>query len=159
MSRRGLTALLVPLVAAVGLVPAHAAPPKKAITGSYAVSRMPDPTAYAGASPVSRACGALQMHLLRWDWFSDRRSFVVPAAGTLTVTLRTRLPAGVGEFDGLGWDLVIVGSDRKVRTGSAGRGGAVRTVTRFRARERIVIDACNKSGLPDVTVSYVFRYA
>jgi hypothetical protein len=72
-------------------------------------------------------------------------------------------PTGAGQHpDGLDWDLRIYDlstSPHRLLSSSTSLGGYERTVTKLAARQPVAIVACNDSGFPEATVSYVFRYA
>jgi hypothetical protein len=162
MSRYPAAFAAVSVVALAALaLPAQAAP---TASGSYDVTLLPDPTGYTADAPVDDTyarCGAVQGHVLFWEFSEHGRVFRPSTAGTLTVTLEMKDPTGTARPPaGLDWDLRIYDAARgRLLTASTGLGASERTVTQLAAQQPVVIVACNDSGLPQAHVAYVFRQA
>jgi len=145
MSRRlALTATTL-VVAALAVAPAHAAG-SKTIKGSYKVTLMPDPTAEA-TGLVNDGCSSMNPSSV------DNHAFVVPGAGSLTVTLDAPDPAGSAATD---WDLWLLDGDGTINTGSHGETSHEEAVAKYKKGQKITIQVCNLAGAPDGTVTYTF---
>lgn len=142
--RLGLTVAAV-AAPAVLVVPAEAAKPKpkpKPIVGSYTASANPDPTS---TNPVTNdPCEPTLPGSM------DHHPFVVPAAGTLTVSLANKLD----------WSLALRTADGE--TLAVSEGGTPmdkESITYiFKGKRAVAFDACNFLGEPSVGVSYTFTY-
>lgn len=126
-------------VAAVGaLTPATAAP--KPITKTYTASATPDPT----ASGVQGTCNPVTP--------SARHTtpFKVPAAGTLSITIKMDLD----------WALGLRTKSGSTLAASDGPGptDAEAIQMKFKKATEVLIDACNFAGGPTAQVTYTFTY-
>jgi hypothetical protein len=135
-------------VAAVSAPPALAAPKKKPVTKTYAVTAAaPDPTNYAQAGGVGKYSVCAQ----NVPGSFDKQAFQVPAAGSLTVEL--------SGFQG-DWDLLLEDSDDSelAAGGSSGTGGSETVDVRFKKAQKVSIVACNWAGTPTASVKYTFTF-
>jgi hypothetical protein len=137
MTRR--LALLVATLAVAGLAaaPAHAG---GKVTGSYAVTLLPDPTLQ-----VAEACTGVNPAA------TDNHPLTLPGPGILSVVLDAPDPAGAGD-----WDLYILDADGSVASGSDGDSSHEETSAKYKKGQQVVIQVCNLAGAPDGNVSYVF---
>ena len=135
-------------VTALGLVvvPAHAAPKKRTITQTYSVTLPPDPTGNVGTDGCAGFLPGAQ----------DRHAVTVPAKGTLKVHLSGEDPTGAGLLD---WDLALLDADGTTRSQSASAGGEEEVFDKFKRKQKVLIQACNLSGLPNATVTWTFTYS
>lgn len=151
MSRRCIVALTALAVAGVGVVPSHAATPKKKpnLTGKYDVMLPPDPSQDVMTN-VKAGCNGVT------GKSTDNHPFTVPGKGTLTVTLTSPDPSGKGATD---WALWLMDSDGIAIDHSDATGSNEQTTTPFRKKQTFVIQTCNIAGLQDGHISFVFKYA
>jgi hypothetical protein len=131
-------------VAAVAAPPALAAPKKKPITKTYAVTApAPDPSNYAmqGYSVCAQNVPSS----------FDKQTFQVPAAGTLAV----ELSGYTGD-----WDLLLEDSDDSelAAGGSSGVSDVESVDVRFKKAQKVSIVACNWAGAPTASVKYTFTF-
>lgn len=145
-------ALLAVAAIAVGSTPAHAATKKKKPDwkGSYTVTVNPDPT--------------LEVLGLRGDGCQnilpngvDKRPFTVPAAGKLTITLDGQdLSQGHGLSD---WDFFLMAPDGTAEISGDGTSSNEQGTATFKKKGTYELQACNMTGGPSATISWVFKYA
>jgi hypothetical protein len=131
-------------VAAVSAPPALAAPKKKPITKTYAVTApAPDPSNYAGQGYSVCAQNV--------PGSFDKQTIKVPAAGSLAVEL--------SGFQG-DWDLLLEDADDSELStgGSSDLGGTEATEVRFKKAQKVSIVVCNWAGSPTASVKYTFTY-
>jgi hypothetical protein len=131
-------------VAAVAAPPAMAAPKKKPITKTYAVTApLPDPSNY-GMQGYSVCAQNVPSSF-------DKQTFQVPAAGTLAV----ELSGYTGD-----WDLLLEDSDDSELTagGSSGISDVETAEVRFKKPQKVSIVACNWAGGPTASVKYTFTF-
>jgi hypothetical protein len=147
VNSRLLTCVALAAATAVAVAPAHAAPKKKAITKTYKVTLPPDPTGNVGTDGCA---GLLPIS-------QDQHPFTVPAKGALKVHLSSEDPTGAG--NGLDWDLALLDADGETLNTSTAEGAEEETYDKFKKKTRVLIQACNLTGLPDATVTFTFTYA
>jgi len=152
MRRSLTTAVAVLTVATLAAVPSQAAVKKKPkpIKGSYTLTLPPDPSKEATSLTDPGCSGLLPIS-------KDSRPFTLPAAGTLQVKLDVADQTGANPAVGVDWDLYLMedGIEAAAADGATGNEVALLKVKRKTA---ITIDACNLTGQPTATVSYVFTY-
>lgn len=130
-------------------LPAEAAAKKKPDwKGSYSVTLYPDPT--EDVLGLNGGCNGLSPQ------GTDKRPFVVPAAGKLTLHLVSPDPTGKGLTD---WDIYLKAADGTY-VGDGGNGGSSDEVLQatLKKKQSFELQVCNLGGTTSATVSWVFKY-
>jgi len=158
MNRSLVTCAGLVAAAAMTVAPAHAATKKKPkpITGHYAVTLNPDPTADAFSSsgqtdPVDGNCGAIGAS-------QDAHPFTIPAKGTLHVVLDAPNPLPASTPLGPDWDLHILDTDGTELDASTSTTSHEETSDKFKKKQAVTILVCNVTGGPTANVTYTFTY-
>jgi hypothetical protein len=140
-------------VAVLGALPSQAAtkakpkPKPKPITGSYALTLVPDPSPNVTNVANKPGCGVVPQG-------QDKHGFTVPAAGTLRVVLDSPDPTGKKVTD---WDLYLLDTDG-ILSSSTGATSHEEVAEAFSRKTAVTIWVCNLVGAPNGTVSYTFTY-
>lgn len=153
MRRSLTTAVAVLTVATLAAVPSQAAVKKKPkpIKGSYTLTLPPDPTKEATSTAGEPGCAGLL------PISKDSHAFTLPAAGTLQVKLDVDDQTGANPAAGVDWDLYLMEDGAEAASADGATGNEV-ALMKVKRKTAITIDACNLTGQPTATVSYVFTY-
>jgi hypothetical protein len=143
-------ALLAGAVAVVGVAAPHAvaAPKKKPITKTYAVTApMPDPSNYAGAATGEGYSVCAQ----NVPQSFHKEVFKVPAAGSLKIELTG--------YQG-DWDLLLMDAANEELAAGGATDLAVPEVIQYKFKKAtsVTIVPCNWAGGPTGQVKYTFTY-
>jgi len=151
VNTRLVTTAAVVAVAGLLVVPAGATTKRKVIRGSYHLTTTPNP-------PLELVQFAKPGCDQTVPLGEDNHTFTVPAAGTLQVVLQGSDPTGGSAPVGPDWDLFILDNDGMEIDSDGNPGAREETSDSFRGKQRITIQACNLTGVPDATVTWTFRY-
>lgn len=150
--RRLVVLLVVLALAGLTVLPSEAAakPKKKPdYKGTWTYTLYPDPSedvlnlrgdGCQGVSPKGK----------------ESRSFTVPAAGKLTVALKSPDPTGRGVTD---WDLWLIDKDDVTIAASHGPTSDELATAPFKKKTTFNIVVCNVTGSTDATLTWVFKYS
>lgn len=132
-------------------------PKPKPIKATYTVDLPPDPTndvflAGDTAEPVNGICGLNTAS-------EHRREVVIPAAGTLSVSLSSPNPLPAAPPAGLDWDLYVLDEAGDESSSSNGATSTEQTTDKFKKKSKATIVVCNLNGNTKATVKYTFTYA
>lgn len=160
--RRILILLTVIALGALGGMPSEAATKRKPapIKKSYTLKLTPDPTGNAtGAVPGSKGCSNLNPT----GKSTDKRNFIVPAAGKLTIKLNSPDPLHAVPrklLIGTDWDLWLMDT-KGAEIASAHTQYSQESINNlvFKKRTVVNIQVCNLAGQEDGKVDILFVYA
>ena len=153
MLRRITVLITVLAVAAIGLMPSYAAVKKAkhpGWKGSYTLTLYPDPTTEVYGQLSKEGCLGLSPK------GKDIRSFTVPAAGKLTMSLISPDPTNKGLTD---WDLWLITASGTTVDASHGSTSNEQVIHTFKSKTTFNVQVCNLIGTTSGTVSWVFKYA
>jgi hypothetical protein len=118
--------------------------------GSYSLTLYPDPSEDVYGELSKEGCNGVL------PTGKDVRTFTVPAAGKLTLSLVSPDPTNKGVTD---WDLWAMDSSRTAIEASHGATSNEQIIHTFKKKTTFSTEVCNINGTTNATVSWVFKYA